>query len=900
MSLRIKKLEADIQVRSGFAATRLVMTFQNELRAWKPEVEFFYSAPPESIVTYFAYWFRDEKVVARVVEKERAALIYSTLTQWGVDPALIEMVGKNTFRARIFPVFQGDDLKVELRYVQALRADRDGFYLDFPLRQQQQQTALPDGFNSGLRSGPKSSVKTPGSRGTYESLRLKVRVLPDSNITGIANNYNLPVRAEGGARRLDLAQLNYRPPADLRLRLKRRAAPLQTSLFAARAGGRDGFFALSLCPDRALSNVAVSVSGVRTWQVLPARPGAVKAHQSFTLCGRYRGAGPATVLVRGMTPGGPVTLRAPLHFSARREAENLATRLWAARRIEALGVSEKNRAQIIALSQRYTLPSRYTSWLAIPKAEEESYKRIEKEARVASWLRGLAGEILLGRGQSATARRLRRQIAAAHNEPWRDRNSSVDAEVTRVLYGMAYNLSSEWVEENLSLKPDKARLKALRGQLAHVTNVINKRRDSDRFGQRRNVEQRLEETQRWRAQSRLRELATELVNERHMEKPDADRLRSLQTEIKRVERVSGQSGEGHVRAREAQWARHKSHQLAYYWAEQKRAAKPDAERMAQLRRQLEELSKITGAKPSRFTDMALSNRDHNYRTGPNPFNAELAALREKAVAELKKPAADAARLRELQTDFKQLHDRGGYEEAMYSWWWHRNDWLEATAEELARLRERIRREGASAKLNQYETLEQHERNLLARVGGFSFRVGDPLISIEAPADARQVVAVLPGGEVKRLLFDAQKKRWEARFDIPTYASEGDYAITIIVVQKDGARRQFMLRYRVDMTAPHSIGHEETRLLASRGGSGAGETTLRLELDASSDTTRVAALLPWGDKADLKPSTAREHRFFALIPIPRDWIAKRGAAAVVTYILTDRAHNRTTVTIDLSK
>src|SRR5262249_54778785 len=44
---------------------------------------------------------------------------------------------------------------------------------------------------------------------------------------------------------------------------------------------------------------------------------------------------------------------------------------------------------------------------------------------------------------------------------------------------------------------------------------------------------------------------------------------------------------------------------------------------------------------------------------------------------------------------------------------------------------------------------------IAHFQSTNVRVGDPLLSIEAPADAQQVVALLPGGEIKRLAYDAR-------------------------------------------------------------------------------------------------------------------------------------------------
>jgi hypothetical protein len=169
------------------------------------------------------------------------------------------------------------------------------------------------------------------------------------------------------------------------------------------------------------------------------------------------------------------------------------------------------------------------------------------------------------------------------------------------------------------------------------------------------------------------------------------------------------------------------------------------------------------------------------------------------------------------------------------------------------------------------------------------RAGDPLIRVLAPADAVQVIALMPGAEIKRLLFDPERGEWLARFDIPTYAAEGDYIVRVVIVLKDGSRKTLRLRYRVDTTAPKGAAH-------SRFDAGP-LPKLHLELDADEDTARVAALLPWGDRVELAPLTGQEKRFSAIEAVPD---AYRGRDVAVTFILTDRAHNRTTLTVDMSR
>jgi hypothetical protein len=84
-----------------------------------------------------------------------------------------------------------------------------------------------------------------------------------------------------------------------------------------------------------------------------------------------------------------------------------AEKLWAAHKIDSLGQNESNRAFAMKLSVRYGLPSKWTSWLAIPDEERVRLKEIieaEKRAQARRNLdqlgRNMALEVAAG-GQNA-------------------------------------------------------------------------------------------------------------------------------------------------------------------------------------------------------------------------------------------------------------------------------------------------------------------------------------------------------------------------------------------------------------------------------------------------------------------------------------------------------------------
>jgi hypothetical protein len=94
---------------------------------------------------------------------------------------------------------------------------------------------------------------------------------------------------------------------------------------------------------------------------------------------------------------------------------------------------------------------------------------------------------------------------------------------------------------------------------------------------------------------------------------------------------------------------------------------------------------------------------------------------------------------------------------------------------------------------------------------------------------------------------------------------------------------------VDLTPPRAAGLARSSGQASR--------TLALEVEASADTARAVALLPWGDRVALVPDRPGSDRYVAQVASPAGF---QGRLQTVTLILTDRAHNRSVMRIGVSE
>lgn len=121
-----------------------------------------------------------------------------------------------------------------------------------------------------------------------------------------------------------------------------------------------------------LSDVRVSVDGVRLTQLHPVLPQDVFAGQDLVLLARYAGSGRATVRVEGRAPSGRVRWSSPIAFPVRARANPFIPRLWASQRIGWLAAERRRHGgspelddELKSLGEQYGIPTELTSYLVL-------------------------------------------------------------------------------------------------------------------------------------------------------------------------------------------------------------------------------------------------------------------------------------------------------------------------------------------------------------------------------------------------------------------------------------------------------------------------------------------------------------------------------------------------------
>jgi Ca-activated chloride channel family protein len=129
-AIRFHRVTVDIN--GGVARTEIDQEFEN-LTGRRIEADYVFPIPQGAALENFAIWVGGDKVTGAVLPAGEARSIYEGIVRAQRDPALLEYVGNDAFRARIFPIEPGERKRVQLSYTQVLRADSGLYEYVYPL-----------------------------------------------------------------------------------------------------------------------------------------------------------------------------------------------------------------------------------------------------------------------------------------------------------------------------------------------------------------------------------------------------------------------------------------------------------------------------------------------------------------------------------------------------------------------------------------------------------------------------------------------------------------------------------------------------------------------------------------------------------------------------------------------
>src|SRR4051812_41585024 len=125
--------QVDIAIEDQVATTKVEQTFRNHTDR-RLEATYIFPVPKGASVRQFSMWVNGAEVKGEMLEAEKARQIYTSIVRQTQDPGLLEYIGTNLLRMRVFPIEPKSDQKVALSFTSVAARDNDLVEYVYPLK----------------------------------------------------------------------------------------------------------------------------------------------------------------------------------------------------------------------------------------------------------------------------------------------------------------------------------------------------------------------------------------------------------------------------------------------------------------------------------------------------------------------------------------------------------------------------------------------------------------------------------------------------------------------------------------------------------------------------------------------------------------------------------------------
>jgi len=162
--------DVSVTIRDGVATTHVDQLFRNETGR-DVEGRYVFPLPPNAVVSGFTMWIDGEALEAQILGADEARTVYEDFVRRAIDPALLEYVGRNALSARIFPIPDGGERRIEITYSELLTAGNGVYRYRYPLDTERFSARPLERVKISIdveTSAPLSAVYSPTHRMTVE------------------------------------------------------------------------------------------------------------------------------------------------------------------------------------------------------------------------------------------------------------------------------------------------------------------------------------------------------------------------------------------------------------------------------------------------------------------------------------------------------------------------------------------------------------------------------------------------------------------------------------------------------------------------------------------------------------------------------------------------------------
>jgi Ca-activated chloride channel family protein len=130
--LAIKYHRVSVSIQDQVATTEVDQVFKNEQNR-DLEGTYIFPMPEGAAIGKFEMEIDGKMVEGKIMDKDKARQIYEDIVRRMKDPALLEYVGRNIFKARVYPIPARGEKRIRLKYSEILKKEGDVVKYLYPL-----------------------------------------------------------------------------------------------------------------------------------------------------------------------------------------------------------------------------------------------------------------------------------------------------------------------------------------------------------------------------------------------------------------------------------------------------------------------------------------------------------------------------------------------------------------------------------------------------------------------------------------------------------------------------------------------------------------------------------------------------------------------------------------------
>ena len=133
LPLEISDQTVTVNIKDQVTKTKVDQRFRNKTNRVL-EGSFLFPLPAGSTISDFALYINGKRQRGEMLEAKKAKSIYEGIVRRMEDPALLEYVGENLFKARVYPIPARGERRIDMTFEQVLKLDNGLCQYTLPLR----------------------------------------------------------------------------------------------------------------------------------------------------------------------------------------------------------------------------------------------------------------------------------------------------------------------------------------------------------------------------------------------------------------------------------------------------------------------------------------------------------------------------------------------------------------------------------------------------------------------------------------------------------------------------------------------------------------------------------------------------------------------------------------------